>query len=77
MLIAHGALVDVVHDGDIDIVVRAVVVEVAAAPVATLVADADISKSVVDAAIVADVGAPVATVKAIAVMVVTPVAGGP
>ena len=49
----------------------------AAAPVTALVADADISKSVVDAAIVADVGAPVATVKAVAVMVVAPVAGGP
>jgi len=49
----------------------------AAAPVTALVADADISKSVVDAAIVADVGSPVTAVKAIAVVVVTPVAGCP
>jgi hypothetical protein len=50
---------------------------VPAAPVAALVADADVAKAVIDAAIVADVWTPVATVKAIAVIVVAPVAGGP
>ena len=74
---ADGAVVDVVHHGDVDVVDRAVVVEVAAAPVTALVADADIAKAVVDAAIVADVRAPVATVKSVAVMPEAPVAGGP
>jgi hypothetical protein len=49
----------------------------AAAPVAALVPDTDITKAVVNAAIVADVGTPVAAVKAVAVVVVAPVAGGP
>jgi len=72
-----GAIVDVVDYGDVDIVDRAVVVEVAAAPVAALVADADIAKAVVDAAIEPDMRTPVATVKAIAVIVVAPVSGCP
>ena len=74
---AHRALVDVVHNRDVHIVDRAVVVEMSAAPVATLVAKADITKAVVNAAVVADVGSPVTAVEAIAVMVVTPIAGSP
>ena len=77
VLVAHRALIDVVNHSDVDIVVRTVVVEMAAAPVATLVAEADVAKAIVDAAIVADVGTPVATVKAVAVVVEAPVAGGP
>jgi len=50
---------------------------VAAAPVTALVANAYVAKAVVDAAIVADVRAPIATVKSVAVMPEAPVAGGP
>ena len=77
VVIAHGAVVDVVHQGDIDVVDRAVVVEVAAAPIAALVAEADVAEAVVDAAIVADVRTPIATVKPVMVMPVAPVARRP
>jgi hypothetical protein len=76
-IIAHGAVINVMHNRNIHIVVGAVVIEVPAAPVAALVADADIAKAVIDAAIEADVRTPVATVKPIAVIVVAPVAGRP
>jgi hypothetical protein len=77
VVVVHAAIINVMHDCDVHIVVRAVVVEMSAAPVAALVAETDIAKAVIDAAIVADVRAPVATVKAVAVIVVAPVAGGP
>ena len=77
VLVAHWAVIDVVYDVDVDIVVRTVVVEMAAAPVAALVAKSYIAKAVVHAAIVADVGTPVAAVKAVAVMVIAPIARGP
>lgn len=59
-VIAHGAVVNIVHEGDIHVVVGTVVVEIAAAPVAALVAKADVTKAIIDAAIVADVRTPVA-----------------
>ena len=74
---ANGAVVDVMHDRDVHIVDRAVVVEVAATPVPPLVAEADVTKTVVDAAIVADVLTPVATVEPVVVMPVAPVARCP
>jgi hypothetical protein len=49
----------------------------AAAPVAALVAIAAVAIAVIDAAIVADVQAPIAAVEAVAVMTEAPVAGGP
>jgi hypothetical protein len=49
----------------------------AAAPVAALVAKANVAKAVIDAAIVADILAPVAVVKPIMVMPVAPVSGRP
>jgi hypothetical protein len=66
-----------VHKGDVDVVDRAVVVEVAAAPVAALIADANVAEAVIDAAIVADVGAPIAAVELIAVVTPAPVARRP
>jgi len=75
--IAHRTAVDVALHAVIDVVDRAVVVEVTAAPVAAFVAEADVAKAVVDAAVVADMPAPVAAIKAVAVIAITPVAGGP
>ena len=63
--------------GHVDVIDRAVVVEVAATPITAFVAEAYIPKTVVDAAIVADMSAPVAAVKAVAVMIEAPVAGRP
>jgi hypothetical protein len=76
-VIAAGALVDVTLDVDVHIVVGAVVVEMAATPVAADVADADVAKAVIDTAIEADMRTPVATVKAVVVVPVAPIAGGP
>jgi hypothetical protein len=76
-IISHGTVVNVMHNRSIHIVVGAVVVEMPTAPVAALVADADIAEAVIDAAIEADMRTPVATVKPIAVIVVAPVAGRP
>jgi hypothetical protein len=50
---------------------------VAAAPVAALVAVADVAKAVIDTAIVADILAPVARIKPVMVMPVAPVSGRP
>ena len=75
--VADRAVVVVVHDRDVDIVDRAVVIEVPAAPIAALVAEADVAKAVIDAAIVADMRTPVTPIKSIMVMRVAPVAGGP
>jgi len=73
----NRAAVDVALNIAVDVVDRAVVVEVASAPVAALVAGADVSEAVVDAAIVADVAAPVSAIEAVAVIPEAPVAGGP
>jgi hypothetical protein len=72
-----GAVVDVVDAGDIDAVDGTVVVEVIASPIAAVVAIAGVAKAVVNAAVETDVQPPVATVEAPAVVIPTPVAGGP
>ena len=74
---ADRTVINVMRHRDVDVVDRAVVVEVASAPVAALVAVAGIAKAVVDAAVVADVLAPIAGVVSIGVIRVAPVAGGP
>ena len=74
--VADGAVVDldvaVAH-----VVDRAVVVEAVAIPIPALIASSRIAISIVNAAVVADVPAPVAIVVAIAVAVVSPPSGGP
>jgi hypothetical protein len=66
-----------VHRAGVHVVARAVVVEVAAAPITALVAVSYIAEAIVDAAIVANVMAPVAAIKVIAVIPVAPVAWRP
>ncbi len=70
---ANRVLVDVMHDVVVDIVDRAVVIEVAAAPVTALVSKAHVAETVVDAAIIAYVPTPVAAIKAVPVMPEAPV----
>jgi len=77
VVLNDAAVVDVMHDGDVHIVDGAVVIKMSAAPIASLVTDSDVAKAVVDAAIEADVGAPVATIKAVAVMPVAPISRRP
>ena len=71
-----GAVVDV-GDVDVDAVDGAVVVEVVAAPIAAVVADAGVAEAVVDATVKADVGSPVAAMESPTVVVPPPVTGGP
>ncbi len=71
-------LVYVTNVGNIYAVYGAVVEEVVAAPVASLVSGAGVAVAIVDASVEADVASPEATMKAIAVGAVTiPVTGGP
>ncbi len=70
-------VVDVPLHREIEVVDGSVVVEVAATPIAALIAEADVSKSVVNAAIEAHMPTPIATMKAVAIILVAPVAGGP
>ena len=71
-----GVVVDV---GDVDVhaVDGAIVVEVIASPIAAVIAEAGVAEAIVDAAVEADVGAPVSAIEAPAVVVPTPVTGGP
>jgi len=69
--------VHVVDHVDVNPRYRAVVEEVIVVPIAAIIAHANISKSVVDAAIVADVPPPVAVVKAIVTAYETPIPGSP
>ncbi len=60
-----------------DVAVGAVVIEAAAAPVSAIEADAEVAEAVVDASVIADVGAPITGVPEVAVVAVAPVARGP
>jgi len=75
--LAYGAVIHVMHYRHVYIVHRAVVVEVPAAPVSALVAEADVAKPVIHAAIVANVRSPVAPVEPVAMVRVAPVARRP
>jgi len=77
VFIDDPVVVYVVHFPGIDVVDRAVVVEVTAAPIAAVIAKADVAKAIVHAAIVAHVRTPVAAEKSVAVVPVAPVSRGP
>ena len=72
VVVVHVAL-----DGDIHVVDRAVVIEVPAAPISALIAEAEVAVAVVHTAVEADVTAPVAAIEAVAVIPIAPVAGRP
>jgi hypothetical protein len=72
-----GAAVGVEATTVADVAVGTVVPEATTAPVSAVEADAEVAEAVVDAAVVADDGAPVAGVPVVAVVAVAPVAGGP
>jgi hypothetical protein len=73
----NRVVIDVVHHGDIHIIHRAVVVEVAGVPVTALVPGTRVSVTVVHAAIEANVRPPVAAEESIVVVNIAPVAGRP
>src|SRR5208337_5437752 len=69
--------VHVVHCALVDVVVDAVIEEVAAIPVAALITESDVAEAVVDAAIPADVHAPVAGVPQVTAAIEAPITGSP
>jgi hypothetical protein len=73
VVVDNVVAIHVVNDVDIHVSDSAVVVEVVILPVATVVADADVAKAVVDAAIEADVGSPVAVVEGVTAAIEAPV----
>src|ERR1700739_3866574 len=75
--IAGVIAVHVVYDARIQVVVGAVVEEVAGIPIAALGSEAHGAKPVVEPAVEADVHAPVAGIDGIAAAVEPPIAGGP
>ena len=70
-------VIDIGHVGDVHVSHAAVVVEVASAPLATVVAFAGISETVVDAAIEADVGPPIATMEGVEAFIPSPPSRSP
>ena len=85
-VIADAAIVDVMDDlavvdvfdaPCVDPVVLAVVVDVSILPVAARIPRADIAEAIVDAAVIADVPAPVAGIPTIDVIDEAPIAGSP
>jgi hypothetical protein len=75
--IHDGAVVNIVDVNIADVVHRPVVVELIAVPVTTLVAASNIAKTVVDAAVKADVPAPVTMEKGESATSIAPVSWGP
>ena len=69
--------VDVVNIGYVDVVDLTVVEEAVAIPIAALIAMAAIAEPIVDAAIESDMRSPVAGIKAVGVVFITPIGGGP
>src|SRR6202035_5262039 len=76
-VVDHRAVVHVGDVGRVDVGDRAVVVELVAAPAAALIALAAIAEAVVDAAVEADVRAPVAAAPHIDAALPAPVSGRP
>ena len=76
-VVGHVAAINVVDNRDVHIVDAAVVVEVAAIPVAALISNAGVAKTVIHIAVEADVRSPVSVEERIAAAGVAPVAGRP
>ncbi len=73
----HVVHVDIPYDRRVYIRDRAVVIEIVVVPVATVIATANISMPIVDAAVVADMRSPVAVIPAVTIVHPAPVAGCP
>jgi hypothetical protein len=73
----HCLVIDISHVGDVHVSHAAVVVEVASAPLATVVAVAGITEAVVDAAVEANVRPPVTAMEGVEALVPSPPSGSP
>jgi hypothetical protein len=76
-LVDDGVVVDIVHYRCVHVVDGAVIGEVVVVPVAALISESNVAEAVVDAAIVADVAAPITAVEAVTALNEAPVAGSP
>jgi len=74
---ADPPVVDVVEVASTEVVVPAVVTEVAMIPVAAVEAGAEVAEAIIDPAVVADAPAPVAGIPEVAAAAIAPVSGGP
>src|SRR5580692_2979719 len=77
VIVDHCAVIYVVHVGDVHVVHAAVVEEVAPVPVATFITEAAVAETVVNAAVEANLRAPVAGVPEISATTPAPVARRP
>jgi hypothetical protein len=77
VVVLHRIVVDIVNDRGIYVGYGTVVINPIVVPVSAVIAAARVSKSVVDAAIVANMTTPIATVPTINAVVVTPPWGRP
>ena len=75
--IFDARIVDIGHPGVAHVVDTAVVAECTVVPIATLIADARITKSIVNPAVIANMRTPVAAVPGIARTAPAPIAGSP
>src|SRR5580698_11381236 len=75
--VVDGGVVSVVNVGDVDIVDGAVVIELITLPASAFVTVAEVTETVVDAAIKSDDRPPIAFMEGVAVVVPTPVRGRP
>src|SRR5579863_6210360 len=76
-VVDDGLVIDVVNVGDIHIIHRAVVIEASVSPISALIADATVTKAVVNATVEADVRTPVAIVPGISIVAPAPISGSP
>src|SRR5271167_3955208 len=76
-VIDHRRVVNIVNVGDVDVVHRAVVIELAVVPASAFVAMAEISVTVSDAAIEANLRSPVALMEKKSVTTPTPIRRSP
>ena len=75
--IFDAIVVDIVNHCHIQVVDGAVVIEVAAIPVAALIPDTHVAEAIIHSTVEANVWSPIASIKLVAIMPVAPVAGRP
>jgi hypothetical protein len=75
--VRDSVVIHIVNDSGVHVVDRAVVSKLVMIPIPALIAAADITVAVIDAAVVANVMTPIPVVPAIATVVISPVGRGP
>src|SRR5271157_4409178 len=76
-VVDDGLVVNIVNIRDVYVIHRAVVVETAVIPISALIADATVAEAIVDAAVKADIGAPIAFIPGKGVAAPTPITRRP